>query len=750
MMRALLAQDPLYRLFSANNRLFLLHALFFLSGAGGLAFEVLCARLYANIAGSTAAAMAAVFAVFILALSAGSWLGVRVLPAIRRPLVVLAGLNLAAGLLGRAAVWALLRHGDVMAPAQALALIALAAVPMGMSFPVIISSLTAGEEAAAGANSLYALNTAGGALGALACGFWWLWAFGVSGTANLALALYAVAALLALRVPQQAAPAAQSRPAPDAPALPAAAFTALAFLSGFLSLAYELLWGRLAKFYLGDRTLATAALLAIYLTCLALGCWLARRAGRRWAGGWEKTVLLFAALLSVAAALHLAGAGLAHSVISGALFTWLSLESGTAGRLLLTLLAMGPAVIVLGAAFPALLQASEAGAGRPGRFSGTLFAANALGAALGAVAGGLWLPALVGTARGFALTSFAAVFISLICFSVLIGGAKRLAAAFGASLAGLLLAWALAPRNFIFINHGETLLYSNEDEYGIQVAVRTPGGLKVRNNRISLVNPLGPVITSYAQETPAYFACLLSRRCESVLNIGTGYGITAGALLLPEGVREMRTIEILPFLVEIQPVFSLFNFEYYKDKRAETLRGDGRRLLASEDRLYDVISVNVLDPYLPGSSSLFTTDFWRLASSRLTPGGAYTQLIQGPDIALLSRGLRSVFPTVLYFPAYGNDFNVVAFAEPLPETPLRLERISGRMRAALKRLGIEEPAAFFKEAVGFSRDFERDIDARPGPVSAVLHTDDRPVLEYRWPQGNPAFSIFDSLQAEQP
>ena len=48
-------------------------------------------------------------------------------------------------------------------------------------------------------------------------------------------------------------------------------YPTLAFASGLVALAYEMLWGRLAKLYLGDRTLASASLLTVYLLGLAAG-----------------------------------------------------------------------------------------------------------------------------------------------------------------------------------------------------------------------------------------------------------------------------------------------------------------------------------------------------------------------------------------------------------------------------------------------------------------------------------------------
>ena len=49
-----------------------LQTIFFLSGAAGLAYEVVWARLLADILGSTALSMTVVFSVFLVALSVGA------------------------------------------------------------------------------------------------------------------------------------------------------------------------------------------------------------------------------------------------------------------------------------------------------------------------------------------------------------------------------------------------------------------------------------------------------------------------------------------------------------------------------------------------------------------------------------------------------------------------------------------------------------------------------------------------------
>jgi spermidine synthase len=186
----------------------------------------------------------------------------------------------------------------------------------------------------------------------------------------------------------------------------------------------------------------------------------------------------------------------------------------------------------------------------------------------------------------------------------------------------------------------------------------------------------------------------------------------------------------------------------------ERLCTDGRHALAISDEKYDLIVVNVLDPYTPGSSALFTTDFWELAKSHLNPGGVYAQLLWGPDAERLVQGLASVFPKVIRFPGGWEDaFNVVALMDD-GDPQFHVDRLSSEARRALRRFSIGDPERYFRDAVRRSLVFDSRAAGQP-PLA--FHTDDMPILEYLWIRGDPYTprdvdyentSIFDSLQVQ--
>ena len=175
-------------------------------------------------------------------------------------------------------------------------------------------------------------------------------------------------------------------------------------------------------------------------------------------------------------------------------------------------------------------------------------------------------------------------------------------------------------------------------------------------------------------------------------------------------------------------------------------QGDGRNFLLVSDKTYDIISVNVLDPYLPGSSSLYTVDFWREAREHLRPGGVYTQLFWGEDVDMLVAGLERVFPTVLYFPAYGGtSYNVVAFREPAPqELTADLSRLSSEARRQLEAIEGGEVEQVLPRLLQQAWVLGEDMRKLAAGYAGPLHTDWHPVLEYRWAHGVTGVSPLDS------
>jgi len=765
------------------------YPIFFLSGAASLIYQVVWVRSLADALGSTVVSITAVFSVFLGGLAFGAWLFGRVNPWGRSALVRFIGLEVGIALLAIVASLILFSHTSLIASwapgsdrmgatiayafGVSTCLIAVPTVLMGGTLPTLLGAIAPLTSPRKAVVNLYGWNTIGAAIGALVAGFVLIWALGLKGSIYTAAGLDLLAAAGALVLLREVRSAqwqstASRQPAPESPTIhratapsstgdarPYKDWPLLAFVSGGLVLSLEILWSRIARFLLGDRTQAIAALLFVFIAALGAAALLAAPLARRLKiTTVEQVRRTIGVLLVVGAAVQI---GVLLPTVAS-----LTLEPGPflamlretiGGRLLLTTVLMAPPIVLLGMVFPLLLWGADRMEVMPGHRVGMLYFVNTMGAVLGAVLATFVLTRWLGTIPGFQVVSIFCGLAGLVLFLSTVEGRLRIPAAVPAfMLAAVVVASSailvVTPTSLALVRADETLLLEQEDEYGAQVLVETEAGhYRVRNNRLSLVYDLGHPQTTHAQQMAAHLTVLLAEDARDVLNIGTGYGITAGAYTLYPEVESVRTVEILPFLVDLQQWLAPHNFGLSSNPGVELLQGDGRQALLASDKTWDIISVNVLDPYLPGSSGLYTLEFWREARQRLNPGGVYTQLFWGADVGLLVRGITKVFPEVYFFPAYGGtSFNVVAFRDARDSDDIapRFDRVGDEARRQWIRIEGDPPEAVWPRLLAQSRGAWQQLSRLSQEAKGPLHTDDRPILEYRWSHGVDEVSPLDS------
>jgi hypothetical protein len=226
----------------------------------------------------------------------------------------------------------------------------------------------------------YGWNTLGGACGALITGFFLIWILGIRLTLLLAIALNAcigaatllIARRMALNIKPQQAEEALS---PQEDGKTEALWLTLAFINGFAVLGYEILWGRMAKFLLGDRTLAISMLLFIFITGLGLGSFFVTRLTAELKIENKGMVLRLICWLSLmASVLHLLLVPLARFTIQG---RGLSIFFGSRTSVILSLLSgmvlIMPPIVLLGIIFPLLVWSARKIHQFPGKVLGNLY-----------------------------------------------------------------------------------------------------------------------------------------------------------------------------------------------------------------------------------------------------------------------------------------------------------------------------------------------------------------------------------------
>jgi spermidine synthase len=335
-----------------RRRLFLL--LYAASGAAALVYEIAWTRLLTLQIGHTVAAVSTVLAAFMGGLALGSWLGGRFDAAVPRRSSSPAVIRLRAYAACEAAIgiiaivlpamlaafvpllaWA---YHDGLTPATfgavrvvlAVALLAVPATAMGATFPIAVSWFAGGT---ADAGQLYAANTAGAAVGALATGFWLIPSIGLRGTTWFGVGLNVTAACGALwlasrsttseseagdrdadtrsaglsgpRAAGREAARAKSRPRTRralpsiaaSPPMPRIA-TAAAAISGCVALVYEIAWTRLLVLVIGPTTYAFTTVVASFIFGLAIGAAAGARVAHRSSqpAAWLGVMLVVTAL----------------------------------------------------------------------------------------------------------------------------------------------------------------------------------------------------------------------------------------------------------------------------------------------------------------------------------------------------------------------------------------------------------------------------------------------------------------------
>lgn len=167
-------------------------------------------------------------------------------------------------------------------------------------------------------------------------------------------------------------------------------FHVLFFVSGFAALIYQVVWQRVLTQIIGVDSMSTAAIVSIFMAGLGFGSLYARRFTRMdhrslawWYCGIELAIGLFGVFsVPLLRAVHVALLPIAPNAL------WFDFA--------VNLVVLFPAIFLMGATTPVVMELLKQSMENVGRVTGTLYALNVLGAAFGALATGLVLIELLG------------------------------------------------------------------------------------------------------------------------------------------------------------------------------------------------------------------------------------------------------------------------------------------------------------------------------------------------------------------
>ena len=709
------------------------------SGAAALAYEVLWARDWALLYGSTAVGTAVVLAAYFAGLAAGSAL-VAGVAARRRDLRLFAMLELAVA--AAAVVYVALRPALADAVVELVRTVPAALLPvarvafalvvlgapsalLGATLPAAAAVVSPGDGAAAG--RLYAWNTLGGALGALVCAFAAIRVLGVRGTFFASAAVDAAVGLVALAVARSAPPAPTPPAATAAPGASRRAL-ALAATAGFVGLADEVLWTRGLAGVLSNSVYSVALVLAAVLIGLVAGTRLGVRALRE-----ERRIAARLGLAFILLALATVGSLVALRMLpalSTRLIAAARVTGPGAGLVLeatLALLVVLVPSVCLGAVFPLVLALARAAA--PGRTMARVLAANTAGGIVGALAGAFVVLPALGLGGGLLLTATVALVAAATtgAWSPLGWLAVAAVGVAGVMTPTVHLPWRQAGTE-------EVVFYRDGATATVMVTRDAEGRKRLRvNGQYSLGGTAGLLL----ERREAHLPLLLHPGPERMLLLGVGTADTAGAALAHPGL-EVDGVELVPEALAAATLFAPENGGALANPRAHFVVDDARTYLRATRTTYDVILSDLFLPWTAGTANLYSLDFYRLGLARLRPGGAYWQWLPLHQLAVrdleaIAASFVAAFPHVELWVAYHRAATPIA-ALVGSAAPLALDRDRLRARladptlaTALAQAGVDDPDDV---EILYVTDGRRLAPALAG-VAPV--TDDRPRLEFTAP-----------------
>lgn len=741
-------------------------ALFVVSGAAGLIYEVVWLRRMSFVFGATSQATATVLAAFMGGLALGSWLLGRWGDRVRRPLRLFSLLQGGVAVLGLAVPLLLALVEQVYVPLYnatggggalfivvrgllALLVLVLPTTLMGATLPVLARHVSSKPETIGRrVGLLYGLNTAGAVVGTFLAGFLLIEKLGLWGATYLAAGLNLLAGALAylLSRGQGALIEPERTPAPEKPNR-ARLLLWLYALSGLAALGMELVWTRTLILWFSNITYTFSAMLGIYLIGLAIGGLIGSRLVKRLkrpatAFAWLEAGVGFTALLSTGLALNWPRAmGNLSQAVVGGLTDWGSLVGSS---LVLTLIVMILPTLLLGMLFPVVIKLYAREVGRVGERVGEVYAANGLGTILGSLLTGFVLVPLIGFQWSLFLLAGISITIAAVAFRRYVEKkTRRLVGliACGAALGFGLLWLPFDKLGANFLQDGEVLLDYAETASGVIEVRERPEQLGTAGlpTRTLLIDGNQATYTAVADMRKnrllAHLPMLVHPHPEDVLVICFGSGSTFGSLALHESVRCVDCVEIAPGVIEMAPYFSAFNLDVLEDPRARVIIDDGRNYLLCTDRDYDVITAEPMHPALAGVVNLYTVEYYELCSQALKPGGICTQwipLYQVPvaDMRAMAASFAQVFPHIQLW-VTGDDAVLLGSNEPLnlDVERFRMAAADSDITATLTEVGVPGPLALY-QTLALENDSFRAYVEDVEPV-----TDDHPFVEYTLPRG---------------
>lgn len=724
------------------------YLLFFLSGFPALLYQIVWQRALFTLYGVNIESVTMIVTVFMLGLGlgslAGGWLSGR---AGIRLLLAFGVIELSVGAFGAASLGIFHRVGALTAGAStsitgliAFALLLVPTLLMGSTLPLLVEHFVrrtgnVGESV----GLLYSVNTLGSGVACLAAAVVLMRILGESGSVGLAVCFNIFVGITALVLQaRQIAPVVVKETgelAERQQTIPFWIGMILAGATGFIALAYEIVWYRLFSFVSGATSPSFAKLLAFYLIGIAYGSFAVRDACRKSLGNNVRRTL------SAAATVVMLGT-IAAFLLGPALGLWVVHFNYE-----LSYVFVFVAAALLGSAFPLLSHAAIDPAKDSGKSISFLYLSNIVGSTLGSFLVGFVI-----------LDHWSTRVTSVLLLSIGLAVALGLALLAGARapkvliLAGTAACLALALGSGpIFSGIYERLLfktkYTNAMKFSDVVENRS-GVINVSPGFLEFGDPVATVYgggaydgrfnTDIMHDTNGLFRAFvvsgLHPKPKSVLVIGLASGSWTQVIANTPNVEDVTIVEINPgYLALIAQHAEVAS--QLRNPKVHIVIDDGRRwLVGHPDRRFDFILMNTTFNWRANMTNLLSREFLELMRAHLNPGGiAYYNTTWSGDV--MATG-AATFPYALRISNFmAVSDSPVTLDKERWRTALSNYRIDGRpvfdLANPTQRTRMEQILGLADERDGPQGDLESRVSLQRRLPHARLITDDNMGTEWR-------------------
>lgn len=677
--------------------------LFFISGFSGLIYQVLWVRQFKLLLGSSVVSVSIILAVFMGGLLVGAWwIGKKIAnKKITNELKWYGFLEILIGLFGLVLIFILPESKHLFSifnePSTNFnylklifniiitgLILVVPTAAMGATLPLLVNYFTKKGLFRSTIGLFYSINALGGAIASLAAGFYLIKVFGVNGAIYFAVLFNILVGISAILISKKNVVGIENDDnQKQAEKLKETSFTKMlllvSFCTGFLALAYEVLWVRCLNYIINNSTYTFSIILFVFLLGIAIGSYIV---------SMIKTIkrkkVLLGVIQVVLAVCGLLIINLFYSFAYTEQFAdWFidksvemsSWQKNTGLNLTLSILVFLFPALLMGMSFPILsdlyyqIRQNESGLA-----VSKVYVYNTFGSILGALVPIFVLIPILGSIKKTLIVLAVVNFIIGLYFIYKSEYSKK---------------WIITITLLILFGYCYKTLPSNkilaslevvgEDSKDIKPIFYKEGVMATvkvynKNNQFKSLSIDGVTIASDSylmkEKMIAHLPFFTDRNIDNALAVGLASGSTVKSILKHSELKSLDVVEIVPSVMNTLKYFNNQDEKSIIDNsKVKIYIDDVVSFLTYTDKRYDLISSDGKFGFLNrANTTMLSQEYYKICRNKLTEKGVFVQWVSAKipnkHLETILTTIKSVFPYSELFLVRKNLF-IVSSQQPV-------------------------------------------------------------------------------------